>query len=107
MLKHIRLDPVLLTLILALMAIGLALSYSASGGSPAVVKSQLLRMLVGLSVMVLAAQLPSVFFYRIAPLVFVFGVLLLVAVELGGAIGGGARRWLDLGFVRFQPSELS
>ena len=107
MLKRIRLDPVLLTLILALMAVGLLVSFSASGGSIAVVKSQLLRMLVGLAVMVLAAQLPSVFFYRMAPLLFIFGLLLLIAVEFGGEIGGGARRWLDLGLVRFQPSELS
>ena len=92
MLKRIRLDPVLLTLILALMVIGLLVSYSASGGSVAVVKSQLFRMSVGLVVMVIAAQLPSLFFYRMAPLLFLVGILLLLGVEFTGELGGGARR---------------
>ena len=33
-------------------------------------------------------------------------IVLLVAVELLGVVGGGSQRWLDLGFIRLQPSEL-
>ncbi len=103
---RIRLDPVLLLLLLSLLAIGVAVSYSASAGHFGVVRSQLLRVAVGLMVMVVFSQLPTRFFSRLAPLLFLVGLVLLAAVEFAGEVGKGAQRWLDLGVVRFQPSEL-
>jgi len=105
--KSLRVDGLLLVILLALMVVGLAVSYSASGGNVAVVKGQLVRIGIGLLLMVMVAQLPAHFFYRLAPLLFLFGLLLLVAVEFAGDVGKGAQRWLDLGIMRFQPSELS
>jgi rod shape determining protein RodA len=46
------------------------------------------------------------FLRRISPWLYVIGVLLLVVVEVTGVIGKGAQRWLNLGFMRFQPSEI-
>jgi len=105
--KTIRFDSLMMVLLLVLLTVGLVVSYSASGGNLAVVKGQLLRMAIGLLIMLAVAQLPSHFFYRLAPALFVFSLLLLLAVELFGDVGKGAQRWLDLGFMRFQPSELS
>jgi len=105
--KSMRFDTLLLVIFLILMTIGLIVSYSASGGSLAVVKGQLVRMAIGVTVMLAVAQLPSHFFYRLAPMLFLFGLALLLAVELAGDVGKGAQRWLDLGVMRFQPSELS
>ncbi|RLA12679.1 MAG: rod shape-determining protein RodA, partial [Gammaproteobacteria bacterium] len=79
----------------------------ASGGDMAVVKGQLIRVGIGLFIMLAIAQVPSYFFYRLAPALFLFGLALLLAVELAGDVGKGAQRWLDLGVMRFQPSELS
>jgi rod shape determining protein RodA len=97
----------MMVLLLVLLTVGLVVNYSASGGNLAVVKGQLLRIAIGLLIMLAVAQLPSHFFYRLAPALFAFSLLLLVAVELFGDVGKGAQRWLDLGFMRFQPSELS
>lgn len=105
--KTFRVDPLLIIILFALMAVGLAVSYSASGGSVVVVKGQLFRIAVGVVIMLVVAQLPSHFFYRLAPLLFLIGLVLLLAVELAGDLGKGAQRWLDLGVIRFQPSELS
>ena len=41
-----------------------------------------------------------------APIAYVLGVLLLIVVDVTGHVGKGAQRWLDIGFMRFQPSEI-
>ncbi|MDD5175464.1 MAG: rod shape-determining protein RodA [Sterolibacterium sp.] len=70
------------------------------------VGAQLINMLTALLVMRLAAQVsPQKMMYFALP-VFVAGVLLLVAVALFGDVSKGARRWLNLGFMRIQPSEI-
>jgi rod shape determining protein RodA len=61
---------------------------------------------IGLAVLVAAAQVPPRVLRAVAPWVYAGGVLLLVAVALVGEISMGAQRWLDLGVVRFQPSEI-
>jgi rod shape determining protein RodA len=87
-----------LLLLLALLVIGSA--------SPERVTSQLFSMVVSLVLMRMVAELPPQRLMHLAPLVFVFGLLLLVAVALFGDVSKGARRWLNLGFMRLQPSEL-
>src|SRR5262249_14728967 len=54
---------------------------------------------------VLARVNPN-FLRRASPWLFAFGIMLLLIVDGIGYIGKGAQRWLDLGIVRFQPSEL-
>lgn len=101
---RLHLDTPLLLGLLLLMAIGLMIVYSA-GGSDKVIR-QALRFVVGLSLMFGLAQVSPRALRFWSPILYVLGVLLLLVVDATGAIGKGAQRWLDLGFVRFQPSEI-
>ena len=101
-----RIDPPLLLALLLLCAAGLVALYSASGQDLAVVLRQGLRMTVAFGVMLLLAQIPSRSLRLWAPWVYLGGVALLVVVLLAGDVGKGAQRWLDIGVVRFQPSEV-
>jgi rod shape determining protein RodA len=74
--------------------------------SPERMTAQLVNIAVALAVMRVVAQVPPQRLMHLALPVYVFGVLLLIAVALFGDISKGARRWLNLGFMRIQPSEL-
>ena len=101
-----NLDPFLMTCILFTCFIGLFVIYSASGQSFEKVLSQFINMLVALTLMWAVANISPNFLERLAVPIFVFALLLLVGVALFGEISHGARRWLHLGIVRIQPSEL-
>jgi len=77
-----------------------------SSASPERVTSQLTNVAVALVVMRLVAQLPPQRLMHLAPPIYIVGILLLVSVALFGDVSKGARRWLNLGFMRIQPSEL-
>ncbi len=96
-------DPPLMAL--AVLLLGYALLVLASA-SPERLASQVLNMLVALVVMRLVAQVPPQKMMHFALPVFIIGVLLLIAVALFGDISKGARRWLNIGFMRVQPSEI-
>ncbi len=99
-------DATLLTVALLLAALGVATLYSASDESPARVIGQLRHLAVALFAMWLIARVPPQLLMRFAVPAYVVGVLLLVAVALFGDVVNGARRWLSLGVMRFQPSEM-
>ncbi|MDX1916016.1 MAG: rod shape-determining protein RodA [Methylophilus sp.] len=102
--KH--LDSVLLACILFGMLIGLLVLYSASGHDFSRVYAQFINMLVALGAMWAVANVQPQHIERIAVPAYIIGVLLLIAVALFGDISHGARRWLNLGVTRIQPSEL-
>ncbi|CSC92323.1 rod shape-determining protein RodA [Vibrio cholerae] len=104
--ERFHIDLPLLLGVLALMGFGLVVMYSASGQSLAMMDRQAMRMAMALIIMVILAQIPPRTYESAAPILFFCGVILLVCVLLFGEISKGAQRWLDLGFVRFQPSEL-
>jgi rod shape determining protein RodA len=87
-----------LLLLVALIAMGSA--------SPERMTAQLVNLGVALAVMRVVAQLPPQRLMHLALPIYLFGVLLLIGVALFGDISKGARRWLNLGFMRIQPSEL-
>jgi rod shape determining protein RodA len=97
----IDLPLMLITGLLALLALGMMAS-----ASPDRVGSQLMNLLVALVVMRFMAQIPPQRLMRMALPVYLVGILLLIGVALFGDISKGARRWLNLGFMRIQPSEL-
>ena len=99
-------DPVLLALALALSLLGLAVLYSASYENVSRVASQVANLALGICAMWAVAQVPPQTLARFALPVYGVGLALLVAVALGGEVVNGARRWLNLGVMRFQPSEL-
>ncbi len=99
-------DLVLGVLLMTVSAVGLFVLYSATGQSLNMVISQAQRLVLGLVVMMALAQVPPEFYRTAAPWFYGLSLLLLVAVAALGQHAKGAQRWLDLGVMRFQPSEL-
>jgi len=104
--SQLRVDGPLLVGLALIAAYGLVVLYSASGQSLGVVGRAGARMILGTFAMLALARVNPNFLRRSSPWLFAFGIALLLVVDLIGYIGKGAQRWLDLGFVRFQPSEL-
>jgi rod shape determining protein RodA len=105
LLRSLHLDGMLLAGIGAILLIGLAAQYSAGGRNTDLILSQAIRILAAIGAMLVMAQIAPGLLRRIAPWVYLCGLLLLGLVMLTGDIGKGAQRWLDFG-VRFQPSEI-
>ena len=101
-----HIDLPLLVGLLLLCGFGLIVLYSASGENLAQVQRQAVRIALALVVMLAVAQVSPITLRRWAPWLYGAGLVMLVAVLVFGEIGKGAQRWLDLGVVRFQPSEL-
>ncbi|WP_114326591.1 rod shape-determining protein RodA [Candidatus Colwellia aromaticivorans] len=104
--QKLHIDLPLLLGILSLMALGLFIVFSAGGQSIDIVYRQAIRLGIAIVVMLAIAQIPPLSYQKWAVPVFVLGLLMLVAVLLFGHVGKGAQRWLDLGFMKFQPSEI-
>lgn len=104
--RRIDLDLPLLAALLLLCATGLGVLYSASSGSTDQVTSQALRLLFGLTVMITLSRVPPAILRSWTPGFYIGTLVLLLLVTLFGE-GRGAHRWLDLGVLRFQPSELA
>ncbi|MEY4357616.1 MAG: rod shape determining protein RodA [Pseudomonadota bacterium] len=101
-----RLDGPLLTGLAMIAIFGQIVLYSATGGDPQAVVRGTLRLALGVVLMLAFAQARPGLLRRLAPLLYVVGLILLIVVDAIGYIGKGAQRWLDLGFLRFQPSEI-
>ncbi len=97
-----------LVLLLGIVAsVGFTALYSAAGGSfEPWAGRQITRFAIGIVLMLAVAVVDLRLWYRIAYLFYGIALLLLVAVEVAGSIGMGAQRWLDLGLIQLQPSEL-
>lgn len=104
--QRIHIDVPLLLGLLSLMILGLFVVYSAGGQELDIVIRQTIRLGIGLVVMLAIAQIPPLSYQKWAVPLFIIGILLLAAVLLFGHVGKGAQRWLDLGFMKFQPSEI-
>jgi rod shape determining protein RodA len=91
----------LLVTLLSLITLGLM-----SSASPERLQSQLMNLGIAIVIMRTMAQIPPQRLMRLAVPMYIVGILLLIAVALFGDISKGARRWLNLGFMRVQPSEL-
>jgi rod shape determining protein RodA len=97
----------LVILITVVCCIGFAMQYSAAGGSMEPwAGRQMMRFAAGLVLMVGVALVHLRWWFLLAYPIYGAGLLLLVAVEIFGRIGMGAQRWIDLGIVQFQPTEL-
>jgi len=105
-LEALHLDGPLLLSLLAVCAAGLIVLFSAAGEDFSVFLRQATRAGLAFVVLVAMAQIPPRILRVAAPWLYAAGVLLLVVVAVTGDVAMGAQRWLDLGFVRFQPSEI-
>jgi rod shape determining protein RodA len=102
----LRLDPVLLLMLVLLSLFGCMVLYSASGSDNSLVVRQITRLVVALFLLIAIANLPMRLLKKMSIWLYLSGVAMLIAVMYFGEVGKGAQRWLDLGFVRFQPSEI-
>lgn len=98
-----------LTLLLVTVAcVGFLMLYSVAGGSFSPwVEPQVKRFALGLAAMFVVAMIPIWFWRNVSVVAYLGSLALLVAVELFGTVGMGAQRWIDIGFMRLQPSEVT
>ena len=102
----LKLDGPLLVGLGLIALYGLVVLYSASGQNWNRVIDGAIRAALGGVAMCALAQVKPAFLRRLSLPLWVLGVVLLIVVDITGHIGKGAQRWLDLGFIRFQPSEI-
>jgi rod shape determining protein RodA len=105
-LQRLHLDRTLLYALLALAAISMFVVYSGSAKDTSATFGHFMRLVLGFTVLLVVAQIRPEFLERWSPYVFVAGMILLMAVLAIGVIGKGAQRWLNLGLIQFQPSEI-
>ncbi len=103
---YFKMDTPLFLLIMALSGFGLVVLYSASAGSMQIIYKQVFHFMLAIGAMLVIAQIPPYQLRRFSPYLMLFGIFLLILVLIFGSSGGGAQRWLNLGFIRFQPSEI-
>ena len=105
--KILHLNWALILLIAAVSSVGFLMLYSVAGGKIEIwAEPQMKRFGLGLFLMFAMALVPIWFWRNMAGLFYIVSVLLLLVVEFFGTVGMGAQRWIDIGFMRLQPSEL-
>jgi rod shape determining protein RodA len=102
--RHV--DGWLLALLIALLAVSTAVVFSASGQSAARMFGHLTNIALAAVVLISVASIPPHILAKAGPPLYALGLVLLLGVALFGEIRNGARRWLPLGIVSIQPSEL-
>jgi len=108
-------DFVLLVVVLMMLALGLIMVMSASsptslaetGSSYEYVKTQALSAVLGLIAMLVISKIDYRIYRRFDKLIYIGVIILLAAVAVIGKEVGGAKRWINLGFMSFQPSEVA
>lgn len=105
-LRRLHIDLPLLSLLIMITVFGLVVLYSASGQELGAVIRQSRYLVFGYILMIIAAQFRVQQYQRWAPWFYVLGMVSLVAVFFVGTGAKGAQRWLSLGSIRVQPSEL-
>lgn len=104
--SDLHLDLPLLCALGVLMLLGLLVLFSAGSGSIDLMQRQLVRLALAFGVLVVFAQIPPVYYKNWAPWIFLGGMVLLVAVAFVGEARKGGQRWLNLGIITIQPSEI-
>ncbi|ARE84221.1 cell wall shape-determining protein [Roseovarius sp. EC-HK134] len=105
--KILYLNWPLVLLLCTVAGVGFLMLYSVAGGNLSIwAEPQMKRFALGLAVMLIVAMVPIWFWRNMSLLAYLISLALLIAVALVGVEGKGAQRWIDLGFMRLQPSEL-
>ncbi|MBI1218432.1 MAG: rod shape-determining protein RodA [Rhodobacteraceae bacterium] len=106
--KALYLNWALVVLLIAVSSVGFLMLYSVAGGAlQPWALPQIQRFVLGLGIMFIFAFVPIWFWRNISGVAYLVSLLLLVLVDVAGSVGMGAQRWIDLGFMRLQPSELA
>ncbi|MEM6896418.1 MAG: FtsW/RodA/SpoVE family cell cycle protein, partial [Pseudomonadota bacterium] len=105
--KVLALNWAVIVLVCAIAGVGFVMLYSVAGGNLARwAEPQMQRFAMGITGMFIIAMVPIWFWRNMSAMAYVLSVVLLIIVEVAGVTGMGAQRWIDLGFMRLQPSEL-
>lgn len=105
--KFLYLNWPLALLLIAVASIGFLMLYSVAGGNiERWAEPQMKRFGAGFFAMIVVAMVPIWFWRNMSAVAYTVSLILLLAVELVGEVGMGAQRWVNLGFMRLQPSEL-
>jgi rod shape determining protein RodA len=106
-LRALGLDGPLTGVLAIIVCLGVLVVYSASGQNLKMVEHHLGNIAIAVAALLALARLATPQYLRLfAPAAYLIGILLLIVVAVTGHIGKGAQRWLDVGFMRFQPSEI-
>ncbi len=106
LLRKLHIDIPLFIGLLLTSLLSFAILYSAGSQDMDILMRQAARIGLAFLLMTVLAHIDPNQFKRYSALLFGLGIFLLIAVLIMGQIGKGAQRWLDLGFFRFQPSEM-
>jgi rod shape determining protein RodA len=105
--KFWHLNWALIVLLTTVAGFGFLMLYSVAGGSFSPwAEPQIKRFLLGFTLMIIVAMVPIWFWRNVAGVAYGLSIILLLYVEFFGTVGMGAQRWINLGFMRLQPSEL-
>ena len=105
--KLLAINWALILLLCGVGSAGFLMLYSVAGGSlEPWAGAQMMRFAAGIVIMVAVGMIDIRFWRAMAPLAYAVSLVLLVAVDIMGVIGMGAQRWIDLGIVQIQPSEM-
>jgi len=106
--KILHLNWPVILLLTAISGVGFLILYSVSGGSMSPwVEPQMKRFALGMGLMFFIAMVPIWFWRNMSALAYLVSIVLLLAVHFFGTVNMGAKRWIDLGFMVLQPSELA
>ncbi len=106
--KILHLNWALALLLVSVACVGFLMLYSVAGGSFSPwAEAQMQRFALGFCAMIVVALVPIWFWRNMSVLAYIISILLLLYVEFFGSTFGGAQRWIDLGFMRLQPSEVA
>ncbi|MBX4180926.1 rod shape-determining protein RodA [Sodalis sp. CWE] len=105
--NKLHIDVILLFFILLLLTYSILIGWSASGQNIKIIENKIIQIIIGLIVMVITAQITPRSYEISAPYLYFLCILLLALVEFFGEISKGAQRWLNIGIIRFQPSEIA
>ncbi|WP_028021892.1 rod shape-determining protein RodA [Enterovibrio calviensis] len=103
---RLRIDYPLFVAICALIALGSISVWSASGFSLPILERHLARVALAILALIGLSTVPAKVYENVAPKLFIITIVLLLGVIIAGDTVNGAKRWLALGPIRFQPSEL-
>jgi rod shape determining protein RodA len=105
-LRKLHIDIPLFVCLVLTALISFVILYSAGSQEMGLLVRQSVRVMLAFGLMIVLAHVNPNQFKRYSAVLFGIGIFFLIAVLIMGQIGKGAQRWLDLGFFRFQPSEM-
>ncbi|OCG14475.1 rod shape-determining protein RodA [Gilliamella sp. wkB292] len=105
--QKIHIDPLFFLFITLLLGYSLYILWSATGQDFDMMQKRVIQILLGYVVMIVIAQFSPRTFEKWAPYLYLFCIFMLLLVDIFGYVSKGAQRWLDLGILRFQPSEIA